>query len=68
MVYLINICSKHENVISAKCSTQECANELIKSFKESGIDIYRVGFLCYWLQKHSFYGLAAVLAPLSNPE
>lgn len=68
MVYLINICSTYENVISAKCSTEDGAKELIKSFKEIGIDIYRVGWFCYWLQKNSFYGLAAVLAPISNPQ
>lgn len=66
MIYLINICSERESVISAKCSKEEGAEHLTKELKAIGIDVYRVGWICYWLQKHNFYKLAAVLSPMSK--
>jgi len=67
MIYLINIATDGKNVISAKCTEEAGADELTKNLKDVGIDVYRVGWLCYWLQKHSFYKMAAAIAPMSNP-
>jgi hypothetical protein len=67
MIYLINITLDGRNAISAKCTNEDGATELERSLKSAGIDVYRVGWLCYWLQKHSFYKLAAAIAPMSNP-
>lgn len=67
MIYLINIATDGVGAISAKCSEESGADILTQNLKDAGIDVYRVGWFCYWLQKHSFYKMAAAVAPISNP-
>ena len=66
MIYLINFAHDGKNIVSARCRTEEEANTLTKSLAECDIYMFRVGWFCYWLQKHSFYKLAIVIASMTN--
>lgn len=50
---------KFENRLTAKIFTED--------MKEIGIDLYEVNFIAYWLQKHSFFKLAALFAIVIGP-
>ena len=67
MIYLINIYTG-DKVVAAKTNTRESADKITEAFKDLGVDVFPVGWFCWWLQTHRFVRLAAVLAPLSNPE
>lgn len=66
MIYLINI-SDGYNIVYCKFENSLTAKIFTEDMKEIGIDLYEVNFIAYWLQKHSFFKLAALFAIVIGP-
>lgn len=62
MIYLINLTSGGESVLSAACEEQDGADHLKAEMLKIGIELHETCWLAYWLQKHNFCQLAALVS------
>lgn len=68
MIYLINLTHGGDSVMSAACKKQDGADHLKAEMLKIGIELHETCWLAYWLQKHNFFRLAALVSMVEGGE